>query len=136
MEVKQVPNMLDKETQIYNNDPHLFVFDDEVTFLLVKFLFGCAKKKCWIWKEVVSSNIKIKIDILFKLLFHIYIYKIKGTWNWSIFTFGGVLFEINLVFDEWIQQNARNFASKFTTSTRVPGRPEWIDNLLIFLNLL
>ena len=74
MEVKQVPNMLDKETQIYNNDPHLFVFDDEVTFLLVKFLFGCAKKKCWIWKEVVSSNIKIKIDILFKLLFHIYIY--------------------------------------------------------------
>ena len=46
MEVKQVPNMLDKETQIYNNDPHLFVFDDEVTFLLVKFLFGCAKKKC------------------------------------------------------------------------------------------
>ena len=47
MEVKQVPNMLDKETQIYNNDPHLFVFDDEVTFYLSSF--------CWV---VLKRNVE------------------------------------------------------------------------------
>ena len=30
LEVKHNTNMVDKETQIYNNDPNLFVFDDEV----------------------------------------------------------------------------------------------------------
>ena len=30
LEVKHNQNMVDKETQIYNNDPNLFVFDDEV----------------------------------------------------------------------------------------------------------
>lgn len=35
VEVKQSHNMLDKETQIYNNDPHLFVFDDEVKITII-----------------------------------------------------------------------------------------------------
>ena len=30
LEVKHNSNLIDKETQIYNNDPNLFVFDDEV----------------------------------------------------------------------------------------------------------
>ena len=39
VEVKQSHNMMDKETQIYNNDPHLFVFDDEV--IITIFIIWC-----------------------------------------------------------------------------------------------
>ena len=35
VEVKQSQNMVDKETQIYTNDPHLFVFDDEVSITII-----------------------------------------------------------------------------------------------------
>merc|ERR1712176_931672 len=34
LEVKTSHNMQDKETQIYSNDPHLFVFEDEVEIVL------------------------------------------------------------------------------------------------------